>query len=1129
MKTHSKSMKNVSNFKHYLSKSCLLSIMLAASLNSYSQITLNVNGSSVKSVIHQIENQSEYRFFYDNNLSGLSKKVNINVKDQPIDEVLNTICSQAGIAYTIKGDKQVVIHSDKADVAQQSVTKKITGIVSDEQGMPIIGANIRVKGTTVGTITDLDGKFALDVNSDVSILEISYIGYKTQNVSFKGKTDIAVVLKEDSEILDEVVVVGYGSTTKRAMVASVSSVKTEEIGDLPVSNITQGMAGRAAGLIVQGAGGGIDKTPTISIRGGGTPLVVIDGVIRNYDDFVLLSPDDIEALSVLKDASATAVYGSRAADGIIQVTTKKGKEGKPRIDYSFNYSIAQPANWAEPLDSWTRAEYANIAKRNDGLPDAFSEDRIQKMKDGSDPIQNNNTNWRDLVLREFAPQSKHQVTMTGGTDINNYYMSLGHINQGSLYENNSYNMQRTNFRLSQSSLIKTIGLKVTTTLDGYIKKTTHPYTSTSDGPYYVFSHIQNKSPLIPGVNKYGLPYNVNDNPVAEIADDAGYNNEDRKLINGNLQFEWAVPWVDGLKLRAAGNYRYAMVANKKWRKDSAKYNYDSEEPIYSAKPLFYNSTNYGHTYTLQFFANYDKTFGKHSISLLGGYEATYGFASTYWVQRENYDFPIDQINPGPESSQKNGGSEGENGRAGFIGQIKYNYNNKYFVEGSIRYDGSDNFPKNRRWGAFYSGSVGWSIADEAFMEDLVEKDVFNQLKLRASYGQVGLDNWGSDTDVFHIGRFEYMSSYNLNNQAWVLNGAYVPGFSEGDIPSSDISWFTTDQFDMGIDFSSLKNRLYGSIDYFYYKTKGFLYAPNQIDVGYTAPLGMSLPRVSTNGEHRRAGFDFTLGWRDNIGKFSYDISANFTKFDQLWANNPSESVSDLMNPYKRATQQTGYYGNLYECLGFYKDAQDVYNSVKRLGSYDLTAGDLKYSDFNGDGKIDGSDMVRTGKSSFPRGNYGINIKLQYEGFFLSALFQGATRFDMYLTGTAQMNGGQAGELPVIYDYHTDFWTPDNTDAKYPRLMSSAGLNGNNNYVSSSFWLINGAYLRMKDFSFGYDFKHSLLKDVNWLSKASLAISGQNLFTISEATKYGLDPENASVEHYGYPNERIFAVSLNLGF
>ena len=1118
----------MSNIKHYLSRSCLCGLLLAASLNSYSQITLNAKSASVKSVIHQIENQSDYRFFFEDGLSGLSKKVSINAKDQSITQVMDAICSQAGIGYTIKGDNQVVIHAQKSVTAatQQATPKKIKGVVNDPTGMPIIGANIRIKGTSTGTISDIDGNFTLDVDGNAQLLEVSYIGYKTQDIPLKGKKEFKIVLKEDTETLDEVVVVGYGTTTKRAMVASVASVKTDELSELPVTNVTQGMAGRAAGLIVQGAGGGIDKAPTISIRGGGTPLVVIDGIIRNYDDFVLLAPDDIESLSVLKDASATAVYGSRAADGIIQVTTKKGKEGKPHIDYSFNYSIAQPANWAEPMDSWTRAEYANIAKRNDGLPDAFSAERIQKMKDGSDPIQNNNTKWRDLVLRDFAPQTKHQLTMTGGSEINNYYMSLGHIDQGSLYKNNSYNMQRTNFRLSQSSLIKGIGLKVTTTLDGYIKKTTHPYTSTASNPYYVFSHIQNNSPLIPGLNQYGLPYNATVNPIAEIADDAGYNNEDRKLINGNLQFEWAVPWVEGLKLKATGNYRYGMVANKQWRKDSAKYNYDSQEPVYAAKPLLYNSTNYGHTYTLQFFANYDKTFGKHTISLLGGYEATYGFSSTYWVQRENYDFAIDQINPGPESTQKNGGSESENGRAGFVGQIKYNYNNKYFVEGSIRYDGSDNFPENRRWGTFYSGSVGWSIADEAFMENLVEKDVFNQLKLRASYGQVGLDNWG---DPFAIGRFEYLSSYNLNNKAWVLNGAYVPGFSEGAIPSPDITWFTTDQFDIGVDFSSLQNRLYGSVDYFYYRTKGFLYAPNQIDVGYTAPLGMSLPRVSTDGEHRRAGFDFTLGWRDNIGDFSYDVSANFTKFDQLWAKNPSESVSDVMNPYKRSSQQTGYYGNLYDCLGFYQSADDVYNSVKRLGSYDLTAGDLKYADFNGDGKIDGSDQIRMGKSSFPRGNYGINIKLNYKGFFLSTLFQGATRFDMYLSGTAQMNGGQAGELPVIYDYHTDFWTPDNTDALYPRLMSSAGLNGNNNYVSSSFWLINGAYLRMKDFSFGYDFKYSLAKNVNWLSKATLAISGQNLFTISEATKYGLDPENASVEHYGYPNERVFAVSLNLGF
>ena len=1013
-----------------------------------------------------------------------------------------------------------------AGISQQN--SECQGVVKDATGQTIIGATVLVKGTTNGTITDFDGKFVISGIHKGDIIQISYVGYLTREIKWDGKP-LNILLKEDTQALEEVVVVGYGTTTKRAMVASVSKVKAEEMANLPVANVSQGMAGRAAGLIVQGAGGGINKVPQISIRGGATPLVVIDGVIRDYNDFVLLSPDDIDALSVLKDASATAVYGSRAANGILQVTTKKGKEGRPRVNYSFNYSLSSPAHWAESLDSWTRAEYANIANRNDGLPETFSEERIQKMKDGSDPLQNSNTNWKKVILRNAAPMSKHQVTMSGGSEINNYYMSIGHINQGSLYKNDVHNMHRTNFRLSQSSLIKDIGLKITSTLDGYVQLTKHPCNSQTSSPWEMFMFLQNVSPLIPAYNKYGLPFNYENIPSAIIAKDGGYINNDDKMINGNLQIEWEVPWVKGLRLRAAGNYRYNVNAKKSWRKDAAKYNWDSKEPIYPSKPKLTNETWYGHMYNLQFFANYDRSFGKHTVSLLGGFEQTYGYSNYYWLSREQFKFNIDQIGVGPEGTQKNGGSEGENGRAGWIGQLKYNYDNKYFVEGSIRYDGSDNFPKNRRWGTFYSGSVGWSVTDEAFMESLVEKDILSQLKVRASYGQVGLDNWGGWNDPFHIGRFEYLSSYGMNNKAWVVNGEYMPGFSEGAIPSPDISWFTTDQFDVGFDFASLNNRLYGTFDYFYYKTKGFLYAPNQVDVGYTDPLGMRLPRIKTKGEHRRAGFDFSLGWRDNIGAFKYDVSMNFTKFDQLWANNPTEGVSDLMNPYKRTTQQKGFYGNLYDCQGFYQSADDVYNSPKRLGSYHLTAGDLKYEDFNGDGKIDGADQRRMGKSSFPRGNFGINIKLGYKGFFFSTLFQGATRFDMYMTGTAQMHGGQVAELPVIYDFHTDFWTPENRDARYPRLMSSAGLNGANNHVSSSFWLINGAYLRMKDFQIGYDFKHKLLRNTPWISTASLAISGQNLFTISEATKFGLDPENASTEHFGYPNERVFAVSLNLGF
>lgn len=598
--------------------------------------------------------------------------------------------------------------------------KTIKGKVTDSQGEPMVGVTIFLKNDPgKGTITDIDGKYSIDVPEGAELV-FSSIGYVKQTLKVRAGA-LDVVMKEDTQALDEVVVVGYGTTTKRSMIASVSSVKSEDLATLPITNMSKGLAGRAPGLIVKTSGGGINNKAQISIRGGSTPLVVIDGVIRNYDDFIQMPSEDIESLSLLKDASATAVYGSRAADGIIQVTTKKGKDGKAYIEYNFNMSLAEPAYWKQRLDSWDRAEYANKAKQNDGLPDAFSADRIQKMRDGSDPLQNNNTNYRDLALNHFAPQSTHSIRMTGGTEVNNYYMSLSHLDQESLYKSNNHNMQRTNFRLSQSSLIKAIGLKTTATLDGYLQKQTHPYSWGASEPYHIFGHIQNASPLLPGVNKLGLPYYFPNNPVMELAKDNGYIRKEEKMINGNLKLEWAVPWVEGLNLSATGNYRYGFNAIKQWRKDGAGYAWDSKEPMYAGLPRLYNQTDYGYTWTTQFFANYSKTFGKHTVSALGGYEATYGYSNTYWLQRENYKFPIDQINVGPEDTQKNGGGEGEVGRAGWVGQVKYNYDNKYFVEGSLRYDGSDNFPEDHRWGTFFSASLGWSVADEALWSLLWRK------------------------------------------------------------------------------------------------------------------------------------------------------------------------------------------------------------------------------------------------------------------------------------------------------------------------------------------------------------------------------------------------------------------------
>lgn len=518
----------------------------------------------------------------------------------------------------------------------------VKGIVTDSTGEPVIGATIKVKGSDkTGTITAIDGDFSLAGVQKGQTLVISYIGFTPQEVKFNGK-DIKVVLLEDSKALNEVVVVGYGSSKKRDLIASVSTVKADEMSNLPVTNIAQGLAGRSPGLIVQASGGGINSTPSISIRGGGDPLYVIDGVVRSSVDFRNLSPDDIESMSILKDASATAVYGSRASNGIVQIVTKRGKSGKVSIDYDFNMSFSQPSIWPEKMHSYERAEWANVAKNNDLMngqeSPVYSAEAIQKMRDGSDPLNFNDTNWRKLVLRDWAPQSKHTVRLTGGNDVHQFYMSVGHIDQNSLYRSDNHWMKRTTFRLAESATIKALGLQVNAALDGYRQHQEHPYTSTSNSYYHVFSHINNQSPMRPGVNKFGLPYNVTDNPVAETASDAGYQRSIVNVINGKGELVWSCLWVDGLKVRLASNYRYYGETYKNWRKDAAQYDWESDVAQYANKPQLSHTSGTGYSYTNQAFVEYANTFGQHNISALGGFEQYYEKGESYNASRSGYDF-----------------------------------------------------------------------------------------------------------------------------------------------------------------------------------------------------------------------------------------------------------------------------------------------------------------------------------------------------------------------------------------------------------------------------------------------------------------------------------------------------------
>lgn len=1087
-------------------------------------IKLSQKSITLQEVFQQIEQQTNLSVDY-RKTDATKKKVNATSGN--IQEVLEKVLQGTGLEFRFEGQHIIITPIEKQQKSS-GTPKKITGQIFDNTGEPVIGGTVRVKGTTTGTITDFEGNFTLDAKTN-DILEISYIGYTTQHIKVGDKTTITVHLEEDTQRLDEVVVVGYGTATKRSLIASVSKVETEGMEKSPVVNVTESLAGRAPGLVIQGNGGGIDKSSTITIRGGDTPLVVIDGIIRNYSDFKTLSPGDIESVSILKDASSTAVYGSRAANGILQVVTKKGKEGKMSIDYSYNLSLAQPSVFRDRMNSVQIAELTNQAYRNDDLDDYYTAEQIQKFRDGSDPLNYPNTDWRKLVLRNWAPTQKHNITMTGGSETNNYLASLGYISQESLYKVNSHNMQRYNIRLNQSAYIKGIGLRETASLDGYVEEKIHPFTSTSSGYYGVFSHIQNNSPMLPGVNSLGLPYIGPDNPVVETSDKSGYIRENRKMLNAKLQLEWDVPWVEGLNLRGAVNYNYFIRRDKRWRKDAPQYTWEADVPQAGGASSLSRYTESNYYYTWQWFANYNRTFGKHNVSVLAGYEATYGLNENESMGRTNYVFDIDQFGAGPEATTTISAGEGEYGRAGWVGQAKYSYDNKYFAEFSLRYDGSDQFPPNKRWGAFWAGTLGWSVDQEKFMDPLKEKHIIDMLKFRASYGEVGADNWGDSNNPYYIHRYSYLSSYNYNGQGAVIDGKYYGTFNEGSPASTAITWFTSSQANAGFDFSSLNNRLYGSFDYFFYKTKGFIYQPAAQDAGYYAPLGTSLPKVSTNAEYRRSGYEFQLGWRSNIGDFKYDISMNYTYFNQLWANDPHEAITSQMNPRIRRVQNTDYLTTGYHCLGFFTSDEEIRKSALPVNSRNLKPGDLKYEDVNGDGVIDSSDSQRIGRGSFPHSNYGITLSASYKGWSANILFQGAGSFDMYLGSVLQYGGAQTNWMP-LYKFMTDTWTPTNTDARYPRLTHNAGNdNGNNNYLTSDFWMVDGSYFRLKDFSIAYDFKYSVLKRCKWLTKLQASISGQNIFTISDAFDYGMDPENASQDNYGYPNERVIAFGLNIGF
>lgn len=1074
-------------------------------------IALKMRNVTVKQAMDELKEKSGYSFVFSSQDFDTSKKISVSVDNEDVREAIRQITEGQDVTYEIEG-KDIIIRK----ITQQNVPtgkkKTVTGTVLDPTGEPVIGASIIVKGTTNGTVTDVDGKFTLEVPEN-SVLQISYLGFNTQEVSVKGKKDFSIQMQEDTQALDEVVVIGYGQTSAKKLVSAVTSVKGEELQDLPFASVTATLQGRAAGVVVQNSGGEPGSTPSISIRGGGNPIYVIDGVISSDGwDFQTLNPNDIESISILKDAASLAVYGSRAADGIIMVKTKEGRKGKRSITYTFNAQYSQPTILPDRIDSYTYADVQNQAAMYDGYGEyyAYSQEEMDIIRNQTDPYNYPNTDWYELGLKNFAPEYRHSLSLTGNQKDVNYYISLGMFNQGSLYTSDALNYDRYNIRSNLNTTFEEIGLKVALNINGAYEKKKYPSFSAGS----IWGHLQSKYPLDLAYNEDGTLSTTSDNPLMEMDERSGYAKNDGMFFNTQFVADWALPWVKGLSLGTMFNYRLNSSHVKNFSARAPQY-YQDGTLLEVTKPSLREEAYFGEAYNFELSASYLQTFADvHSIDAKFVFTASENEGSNFWASRRDYlSTNVDQLFAGSSTSMQNSGNGEEGGRMGLVGRLKYDYASRYYIEGSFRYDGSDNFAPGHRWGFFPSVALGWDISEEPFFQNW-NREHIDLLKLRGSYGQIGTESG--------VNRFGYLSAYSMAENAIVIGGELLPGFNEGALVSPELlSWYTRNSLNYGIDAAFFNHRLKGSADYFFYVTKGGLVSPAD---RYTTPLGTSLPQIKSDTEHRREGFEMQLSWSDEIGSdFRYSVGTNMTYYNNLYVKNQGEAISTTMNPWKRGTHQTDYYGIVYIDEGLYQTPEQIIESPRRLASTELKLGDIVYQDINGDGKIDAEDQVRYGMPTAPHFTYGVDFMLSYKGFTLSGLLYGTGKRNMEF-GTED-KGGEAVHL--IREYQLDYWREDNRDATFPRISLSSLRNGSHNQAASTFWIKNAAYLRLKNLTLEYDFKYKLLKNVDWLTSCKVNLTGSNLFTISGVDDYW-DPEASSTAG-GYPVQRVYSIGVTVGF
>jgi TonB-linked SusC/RagA family outer membrane protein len=1127
-------------------------------------VTISVEKEQLKEVFSELKNQTGAKFVFSSKTIQADRRVSIKVQEKRLGQVLEELFAPYGIKYKIIKDRIVFfrvqtgssspgeVPSTGENISDQvTADKEISGQVVDNTGGPLGGVSIVIKGTTTGTNTDLNGNFKLTVPEGKNILVVSYVGYISQEVDITGKVTLNISLVPTVGQLSDIVVVGYGTQKKVTVTGAVTQVKGSELAKSPAVNLSNSLAGRLPGVTAMNGSGepGYDGS-TIRIRGTNTlgsndALIVIDGIPGRQGGFDRLNPKDIESISVLKDAAA-AIYGSRAANGVILITTKRGKTGRPQLSYSFNQGWAQPTivpnmsdavQYSEivndltiyklPTNQWAAATTAfkttgTYTRTDNGavVNAPWKPADFTKFKDGSDPWLHPNTDWYKATLKKWAPQSTHNIQVSGGTEAIKYLASIGHQDQDGYYKNSATGYKQYDMRVNLDAKVNkfiNVGLGLTARQEDRFFPTRSAQA--------IFRMQMRGKPNAPAFWPNGLPgpdIENGEQPVVITTDQTGYDKDKRYYYQTNGRIEVNIPWIKGLKYIGTASIDKYVRQTKRWQIPWFLYNFNGFEADGvtprmvavkrgPAEPALNQATEDQMNILLGSTLTYDRTFLKdHTVSLVAGLQKETIENNNFNAFRRYFISPaVDQMFAGGDLLKDNGGGAFERARLDYFGRVAYNYKEKYLVEFLWRYDGTYMFPEKTRYGFFPGILAGYRISEENFFRNNVK--FIDNLKIRGSWGQMGNDQV---TFGGVLQEYAYLATYGLD-RTYIIGDALFKTLYERRVPNPTITWEVANNANIGLEGAVLNSKLTFEFEYFYNKRTKILIARN---ASIPQSTGMTLPPENL-GRVDNKGWEFNIGYHSHVRDFNYSVSVNggYAKNKIVfWDEAPGAK------DWQRTTGMPIGSGLFYTYDGVFIDQEDINKKTLDYTMANVRPGDMKFKDINGDGKINGDDAQRIGKTTQPRFTGGLNINLSYRNFDLSILFQGATGGQLYI-------GTESGDIGnyLEYDYNHR-WTVENPSSVYPRLSNRGDqyYSPNGAYGNNTYWLRKTDYLRLKNFELGYNLPASIGSKAG-INNMRFYVNGLNLFTFDETDVF--DPEATRSDGQYYPQARVINVGVSVTF